>query len=473
MAQSKLTRRAAAAPRLLDVNPAQRQLAEGREARRHCPRSSHGARIGVDHNRDPLALLIASNADRLPELIPVRHSRMLESPFAFFRGSAALQAHDLTHTPHSGIRVQACGDCHLLNFGGFGTPERNLVFDINDFDETLPAPWEWDVKRLAVSFVLAARWRKFPAAVAQEAVMAAVSRYRGTMAASAKMPTLATWYAQITYTELEQQLRGQRKLAKRISAEAKQARRNTSEHVFHKLVNDSNGTLRIIDQPPLLYHPQFRDGKAEMLSFLKDYTATLRDEYKALMSRFTFVDGAIKVVGVGSVGTRCYVVLLLGEHGDPLFLQFKEARASVLEPYAGASMFRNHGQRVVTGQRMMQAVSDIFLGWARGTHGRDFYVRQLRDMKIAADLTNFNPSMLVLYARLCGWALAHAHAKTGASPRVAGYLGVSARFDEAIARYAAAYADQVERDYETFRVGARNGRVPTEISASTVATMIR
>jgi uncharacterized protein (DUF2252 family) len=451
---------------------AEEQLAEGRAARRRCPRSGHAEEIG-GHDRDLLALLTASNEDRLPELIPVRHSRMLESPFAFFRGSAVVQAHDLGRTPYSGIRVQACGDCHLLNFGGFGTPERNLVFDINDFDETLPAPWEWDVKRLAVSFVLAARWRNFSGNVAREAVLAGIGRYRETMAASADMSMLETWYAQITFDELEQQLRGDRKLAKQLASNVKRAMHNTSEHVFHKLVSNHDGTFRIIDQPPLLYHPAIHEGKGQTRLFLDTYMASLREEYRVLLSRYRFVDVAIKVVGVGSVGTRCYVVLLLGPHGDPLFLQIKEARPSVLEAFAGASAWRNHGERVVTGQRTMQAVSDIFLGWGRGEFGRDFYVRQLRDMKISADLTKFTPTMLVLYARLCGWALARAHAKVGAAPCIAGYLGGSSTFDEAIARYAPAYADQVERDYGAFRAAARSGRIPTETSSSATETMVR
>jgi uncharacterized protein (DUF2252 family) len=448
------------------------QLAAGRAARQRCPRSGHADAGRSD--RDPVALITASDADRVPELVPLRHSRMLESPFAFFRGAAAVQAYDLARTPQSGFQVQACGDCHLLNFGGFATPERNLVFDINDFDETLPAPWEWDVKRLTASLVLAARWHHFSSSAAGEIVTAAVAAYRERIVSAAQAPTLETWYAQITFAEIEQKVRGQAKLAKRLAAEVAEAQRNTSEHVFHKLVTDDNGVLRILDQPPLLYHPRFDDVLTRARSFLRHYETSLREEYRALFSRFKFVDAAFKVVGVGSVGTRCYVVLLLGAHGDPLFLQIKEAQSSVLERYAGASPWQNHGERVVTGQRMMQAVSDIFLGWARGADGRDFYVRQLRDMKLAPDPVSFDtPSLLRTYGELCGWALGRAHAKGGAAPRIAGYLGTGGAFASAIERYALDYADQVERDFTAFQAAARSGRIAIETSPSAIEAMIR
>jgi uncharacterized protein (DUF2252 family) len=443
---------------------AQRQRAEGKEQRRRCPRSSHGGEQGVRYDREAVELVIASNEDRLPDLVPIRHARMLESPFAFFRGSAVVQAHDLASTPRSGIRVQACGDCHLLNFGGFATPERNLIFDINDFDETLAGPWEWDVKRLATSLILAARWRNFPKSCASEAVTAAVARYREVMAKCEAMPTLETWYAEITFADLYKQLRSEPKLLTRLTRAIERAPHNTAEHVFHKLTSTSDGAPRIVDHPPLLYHPPDESVATEAASLLKRYPASLRDEYRALLARFELVDIAIKVVGVGSVGTRCYVVLLLGSHGDPLFLQVKEARQSVLEQFAGPSRWRNQGHRVVSGQRMMQGVSDIFLGWSRGPRGRDYYVRQLRDMKLAADLTVFDAETLVLYARLCGRTLARAHAKGGEAPRIAGYLGSSSAFDDAITRYALAYADQVERDYQAFQAAARNGRIPVDSS---------
>jgi len=445
------------------ATPIAEQLAAGREARRHCPRSSHGPGRRTRLDRDAVALLIESNDDRLADLVPVRHSRMLESPFAFFRGSAILQAHDLAQTPTSGIEVQACGDCHLMNFGGFASPERSLIFDINDFDETHLGPWEWDVKRLTVSLVLAARWRGFSPAVALEAATAAAGNYRAVMREYAGLATLETWYSQITFDDIAATVRDE-KAAKRLVSFVKVARSRTSEHTFHKLATGAGGTPHIVDQPPLLYHPPGVDVKAAAEPFLKRYAGTLRHEYQQLLARFRVVDAALKVVGVGSVGTRCYIVLLLGPHDDPLFLQVKEARHSVLERYVRRAAWKHQGERVVAGQRLMQAVSDIFLGWASGPGGRDFYVRQLRDMKIAADLSKHDAKMLIGYGRLCGRALARGHAKSGSAGRIAGYLGGSPTFDEAIARYSVTYADQVERDYGAFRAAARTGRIATEPS---------
>jgi uncharacterized protein (DUF2252 family) len=282
------------------------------------------------------------------------------------------------------------------------------------------------------------------------------------MAKCATMPTLETWYGEISFADLYKQLRGEPKLLTRLTEAVERAPQHTAEHVFQKLTSTSDGALRIVDHPPLLYHPPNDSVVTEAASFLKRYRASLRDEYRALLARFDLVDFAIKVVGVGSVGTRCYIVLMLGPHGDPLFLQVKEARTSVLEQFGGPSPWRNQGHRVVSGQRMMQGVSDIFLGWSRGPDGRDYYVRQLRDMKLAADLTAFDAETLVLYARLCGRTLARAHAKGGEAPRIAGYLGTSSTFDDAITRYALAYADQVECDYQAFQAAARNGRIPVQ-----------
>jgi len=475
MARRVARKQSRSAAKPATTTPAERQLAEGRDARRRCPRSSHAPARRVRHDRDPVELLIESDRGRLPELIPVRHSRMLESPFAFFRGSAVIQAHDLAQTPRSGIEVQACGDCHLLNFGGFATPERNLIFDINDFDETHRGPWEWDVKRLAVSLVLAARWRELSAAGAAGIVTAAVGRYRKSMREFAGLSTLETWYARVDFADILDQLRDHPKLAKQLAASVKVARSHTAEHTFHKLTRNDHGTPRIIDQPPLLYHPTGREEEQKVVvaKSLKEYAKTLRDEYQQLLARFRMVDAAIKVVGVGSVGTRCLIVLMLGEHGDPLFLQLKEARRSVIERHVAKSPWRNQGQRVVTGQRLMQTVSDIFLGWARGPAGRDYYVRQLRDMKCAADLTKYNADMLDQYGQLCARALARAHAKSGSAAAVSGYLGTGPAFDDAIARYAAAYADQVERDYAAFATAVRRGRIRTETSSGPVAELIR
>lgn len=451
--------------------PAAMRRDEGRALRQKCPRSSHAELRPAADGRDVVALLEASNEDRLPNLIPVRYSRMLESPFAFLRGSAVVQASDLAHSPVSGIEVQACGDAHLMNFGGFATPERNLVFDVNDFDETFPAPWEWDVKRLAASLVLAARWRGFSSGQAREAANGAVARYREAVVGYADMPTIDVWYSQIRYSDLVQQAQTDRQLARLLDRDITRAQKNTSEHVYGKITTTVNGAIRIVDQPPLLSHLT-QDLQAHGRGFLERYETTLREDYRALLGRFRTVDAALKVVGVGSVGTRCYIVLLLGEHGEPLFLQIKEARRSVLEAYAKPSRWRNNGERVVAGQHLMQAASDIFLGWARGPQGRDFYVRQLRDMKIAPELDHLDASGLTLYGRLCGRTLAHAHAKAGQAPPISGYLGSGTAFDDAIEKYALAYADQVERDYETFRGAARSGRIRTETSGSLVETMI-
>ena len=467
------TRRATEIAALAPARLIAEQLAAGHEARRRCPRSSHapGRRTRLD--RDAVALLIESNADRLPELVPVRHSRMLESPFAFFRGSAVVQAHDLAQTPNSGIEVQACGDCHLMNFGGFATPERNLIFDINDFDETHPGPWEWDVKRLAVSLVLAARWRGFSAETALEAATTSVGQYRKITRRYAGLGTLETWYSQITFDDIIASVHDNPKVAKRLASVVKMARSRTAEFTFNKLATDAGGTLRIVDQPPLIYHPPGVDPKSAAEPFLKRYATTMRHEYQMLLSRFRLVDAALKVVGVGSVGTRCYIALLLGPHDDPLFLQVKEARRSVIERHVGKSPWKHQGERVVAGQRLMQAVSDIFLGWVSGPGGRDFYVRQLRDMKVAADLTKQDARILVDYGRLCGHTLARAHAKSGAAGTIAGYLGGSPTFDDAVGRYAVAYANQVERDYAAFRAAARSGRIATETSETPVGALIR
>lgn len=451
--------------------PAAARRGEGRARRRHCPRSSHAGFQPAGDGRDVVALLEASNEDRLPNLVPVRYSRMLESPFAFFRGSANVHAYDLAKSPASGVEVQACGDSHVMNFGGFATPERNLVFDVNDFDETFPAPWEWDVKRLAASAVLAARWRGFSSGQARAAANGAVARYREAIAGYADMPTIEVWYSQIRFSDLLQQAQGDRQLARLLDRDITRAQKNTSEHVYGKLTTTVNGAVRIIDQPPLLSHST-QDLHAESRGFLERYEASLREDYRALFKRFRLVDAALKVVGVGSVGTRCYIVLMLGEHDEPLFLQIKEARRSVLEPYSKPSPFHHHGERVVAGQHLMQAASDIFLGWAHGPAGRQFYVRQLRDMKIAAELDQMDASGLALYGRLCGRALARAHAKAGQAPPIAGYLGSSTAFDDAIEKYALAYADQVERDYETFRAAVRSGRIHTETGASPAETMI-
>lgn len=447
----------------------------GKALRDKCPRPSHAKIVlGQGAKRDIVALIKASNEDRLENLVPIRHGRMLQSPFAFFRGTAAIQAHDLAGTPSSGIVVQACGDCHLMNFGGFATPERNIVFDINDFDETFRAPFEWDVKRLAASFVVAARYRGFRTSQAREIAVEAVASYRESMRRRAGTGVLEAWYSRITFDDVRKLARNSKEVRQRIDKKLAEARKQTSERVANKLTDWHDGVPRIIDQPPLLYHVDKKIMSDQVIAtFFKQYRATLAEERRILFDRFTVVDVALKVVGVGSVGTRCYVALLLAAPDDPLFLQVKEARRSVLEPYVKHAGAGHDGQRVVVGQRLMQSASDIFLGWARGPTGREFYVRQLRDMKVSAEIEAQSPPVMRAYARLCGQTLARAHDKAGDAAMIAGYLGSKDQFDEAIGDYAVAYADQVERDYAAFIKAIRSGRLKSDLSARQLETALR
>jgi len=438
---SKGAPQAEAAPSLRE---ARRQ--QGKALRKTCPRSSHAdAALGVG-DRDPLSLIEETDQDRLPNLLPIRFTRMAESAFAFFRGSAVLQAHDLQAAPSSGLIVQLCGDCHLMNFGGFATPERALVFDINDFDETLPGPFEWDVKRLATSFVLAARWLDFDADDARRTVTAVVAAYRTAMAHFSELSTLETWYAKISMDEVFQEFANDPKIVKLLKKSVEQAAEHTPEHVVHKISKVVDGKSRLGDQPPLLFHadPSELDLDRDVKPFFAKYRESLALDRQTLFDRFEIVDVVHKVVGVGSVGTRCYIVLFAGPQDDHLLLQVKEARRSVLEGRSGSSPFDNNGERIIVGQRLMQSASDIFLGWTGGLHGRDFYVRQLRDMKIAPNLTGYSPRILAAYGDLCGKALARAHAKAGDAATIAGYVGSTTALDDAIADYAATYVDQVE-----------------------------
>jgi uncharacterized protein (DUF2252 family) len=447
--------------------------AAGKALREKCPRLSHRKLVrGRGGKRDIVALIKASNEGRLENLVPIRHGRMLQSPFAFFRGGAAIQAYDLDKTPASGIEVQACGDCHLMNFGGFATPERSLVFDINDFDETLHAPFEWDVKRLAASFVVAARWRGFRRAEAREIAVQSVSSYREAMSKREENGVLEGWYSRITTDDVLALAGKDAELIGRVKKRISEAHERTSESVLQKLTAPSRGLPRIVDQPPLLFHqPQLTDRV--LAAFFKRYRATLPEERRDLFDRFKVVDIAMKVVGVGSVGTRCFVALFLAAPDDPLFLQIKEARRSVLEQFTSRSRHPHNGQRVVIGQRLMQSASDIFLGWSRGPRGRDFYVRQLRDMKIAPAVETMTPRVMSIFARLCGLALARAHDKAGDAAMIAGYLGSTDHFDEAIGDHAVAYADQVERDFETFAKAVRSGRLKSDLSASQLETILK
>jgi uncharacterized protein (DUF2252 family) len=468
------TAAATSAPLLAAPGQRASRKLRGKAMRKTCPRSSHADVILGQPERDPMALIEQSNKGRVETLLPIRFARMAESAFAFFRGTALLQAHDLKGTPSAGVTLQCCGDCHLMNFGGFATPERALVFDIDDFDETHPGPFEWDVKRLATSFVLAGRWLGFGDRETQELLQGLLAAYRTTQAQFAEMSVLETWYARITFDDLLHYTENNPKYLKQVRKAVEKATQNTSEHVFHKITTTVDGKPRIVDQPPLLYHadPSEFQVERDVLPFLANYRSTLRLDCQALFDRFQIVDGAYKVVGVGSVGTRCFIVLFVGNQDDHLFLQIKEAQPSVLEGLAGPAPFPNNGERVVTGQRLMQSASDIFLGWSHHNHG-DFYVRQMRDMKVVPNLVGYTPDMLTAYAGLCGRTLARAHAKSGEAATIAGYLGNGSAFDEAVAHYALAYADQVEKDYDQFKAAIGSGRFPTATLPSEIEQAIR
>jgi uncharacterized protein (DUF2252 family) len=412
---------------------------------------------------DIVQLLQESDADRIAGLIPVKYQRMAVSPFTFFRGAAILQARDLARTPVSGITVQACGDCHLANFGGYASPERELVFDINDFDETFPAPWEWDIKRLGASLVLAARDRNFSKTVAHEATRAAAASYRERMSEFAEMNVLDTWYATVNEDGLKEYFRNNKDMSARLAKKQKQARSQNSETVIPKLTEVVDGRRRIKDNPPTIYHFEeyAQNNEKGHAKFIAQYMQSLQPDRQQLFGRYQLQDSAIKVVGVGSVGTRCYLALLLADETDPLFLQVKEARRSVLESPRGKSRYAHQGFRVVEGQRLMQGASDIFLGWTR-TKTHDYYLRQFRDMKVSAEVETFRPSTLTAYAAMCGWALARAHAKAGDAAMIAGYLGTTDQFDNVLAQYSEAYADQAERDFEAFQGAIHSGRLSTE-----------
>ncbi len=439
------------------------RLAAGRTLRTTYPRSGQAKWHRAD-SVDALALIEESNAGRVPGLVPVRYGRMARSPFAFFRGCAIVQARDLLATPSTGVKVQLCGDCHVMNFGGFATPERNLIFDINDFDETYPGPWEWDVKRLAVSLVLAGRDRGFSKEVARDAVRGAVASYREKLFEYAQLSPLEVWYARIGFADLSGFFRRNADVIGSLESVERYAGGRTSEAIFPKLTAIADGHATILDDPPLVYHfhQYVEEWDAMIHAFFERYRRTLIADRQRLFEHYAFQDIAVKVVGVGSVGTRCAVALFLADGIDPLFLQIKEARRSVLESPSSPPLFAHQGERVVTGQRVMQAASDIFLGWTEVPGSQDYYVRQLRDMKVSVDVDAFRARTLIDYGAVCGWALARAHAKAGDAATVAGYLGRADRFDRAVARYAGAYADRVERDFAEFKSAIRSGRFPVE-----------
>jgi len=437
------------------------RLKAGRALRAKVPRKAHGVWKAPSNRPDPVRLLMDSDQGRIAKLLPIRYGRMSKSPFTFLRGAAAIMAFDLAQTPTTRLRVQACGDCHIMNFGGFATPERNLIFDINDFDETLPAPWEWDLKRLTTSVEVAGRSAGFRSGNRETAVRAAVRSYRQHMAEYSTMPTLDVWYEHIDLKSLIKRMPEAQYRKQSANDIAKARKKMMPSHVYPSLANGKKGEIK--DDPPLIYHepkqhkPAYR-RKAE-LSF-KRYRECLFPAYRVLFDRYTLRDIALKVVGIGSVGTYCEIALFTDSENDPLFLQVKEARASVLERYARASAFATHGERVVVGQRLMQAASDIFLGWTVGLETRrDFYVRQLRDMKVRMPLDTADPSVLAYFAEACGWALARAHARSGDPAMIAGYIGSNARFDDAIVKFAEKYADQTESDYEVLQKAIKAGRI--------------
>ena len=449
--------------------PPSERTALGRAARKRVPRVDH-ASFEPARDRDPIAILAAQEEDRLQDLVPLRHERMAELAFTYYRGTPAVMAFDLATTPRTGIIVQASGDAHLSNFGLFASPERTLVFDANDFDETLPAPWEWDVKRLTTSVVIAGRSRGFSVAQNRQAAMTTVRSYRQWMDRYAGMSLMAVWYASITESDIREaaeatgRLRGREGATRRMSLEAifSKARQRDGMRAFEKLTAVVDGRRVILDDPPVITHVDLQGlgGPAALEKVFDDYRATMPENRRAFLERYRFVDFALKVVGVGSVGTRCYVLVLQGrDENDPLILQAKEASASVLAPYVDKSAHANHAERVVVGQQQMQATPDILLGWTRGPAGRDFYLRQLWDMKGSVDITMMEPGGLGLYGAICGWSLARAHAVTGDAVAIAAYLGTSDKFDGAIADFAETYATVNERDHADYVAAIEAGRV--------------
>ena len=449
------------------------RVARGKQARKDVPRRSNAGFTPAPDRRDPISVLEDQASSRVPELLPIRYGRVASSPFAFFRGAAAIMAMDLAPLPTSGLRVQACGDAHLANFGIYNSPDRRLVFDLNDFDETLPGPWEWDVKRLVASLVVAGRHNGFDDDVNADIVRDTVQHYRTSMAAFGGMTNLHLWYARLEVDSLLEAVRSRRSPAqlKRMQRDGARIAGRDNAQAFAKLTEVVDGRARFRSEPPLVVPIDELLGDIggewihrEAQRMLDEYSSTLEDDRRHLVLQYRFEDLARKVVGVGSVGTRAWVALLLGRDGaDPLLLQFKEAQESVLEPYLGASQYDQHGHRVVAGQRLMQAASDIFLGWYRGVGidgvERTFYARQLRDGKGSVDLLNLEPGSMRIYAEMCAWTLARAHARSGARIAIASYVGTSRVLDDALADFAVAYAHQNERDHSALVAAIDSGRI--------------
>ena len=448
--------------------PAERKQ-KGKAIRKTVPRSSHADWSPPADRTDPVDLITGQDKERLQWLVPIRHSRMAVSAFTFYRGAAKVMAADLAGTPATGLSAQICGDAHLSNFGSFASPEREQLFDINDFDETLPGPWEWDLKRLATSFVLAGHDNDFKTKDITPIVTQSVASYRQAMAKFAASGTMDTWYAHISVQQIADAL-PKAKDRKQVTKSAAKARSKDSLKAVSKLTHEVDGQLRILSQPPLLIplSDVSDQDKAESLrkdvhQSLSGFRSTLTDDRKHVLDQFHIVDIALKVVGVGSVGTRCMIVLFVGkDDGDPLFLQIKEATDAVVEDYLPKSTYPLHGQRVVEGQRLMQAYGDIFLGWSVKSSGHQYYWRQFHDMKGSADVAGMNPRRMNTYAKICGAALAHAHARSGDSIAIAGYLGSGDTFERAVTKFAFAYADQNQQDYETFKTAIATGQIEAE-----------
>ena len=441
----------------------QQAFAEGRAQRKNVPRSAQGVWNAPADRADPVAILLATSTSRLPHLLPLRYGRMSRSPFAYMRGAAAMMAADLATTLVTGIRVQACGDCHLGNFGAFASPERRVLFDITDFDETAPAPWEFDVKRLAVSFVLLARQQGYSEATAREVTLKMLSAYRNRLREFAALSPLEIWYY-IIDSEILIKTAPDKATRLRRQRFEKRARARTADKLLGRLMVERNGRIEFVDQLPAI--ARLEPGgelDTKFRAALARYPASLSDDRRFLLAQYHLDDLAFKVVGVGSVGTRCAVALYVSPAGHRLVLQVKEACPSVLEPFVGKPPFAHHGQRVVVGQRLMQCASDIFLGWASDDGGHHYYVRQLRDMKTNLAMDDFVGQVLFNFADMCGWALARAHAKSGQAPRLSGYVGSSDQLDEAVVSFAFAYADQCEKDFESLQQAIRDGRIPVEI----------
>ncbi|MBX7160465.1 MAG: DUF2252 domain-containing protein [Acidimicrobiia bacterium] len=449
---------------LLAARPTRQESYEaGRSRRKALARSAHAELTVPAADRDPLAILAHQDETRLSDLVPIRYGRMVPTPFTFLRGAAAVMAHDLAASPHTGLVVQLCGDAHLSNFGAYAGPDRRLVFDLNDFDETLPGPFEWDLKRLTASLVVAARDNGFPGDAGPAAAAEAVRSYREAITHFASIPMMDTWYQRMEAESIMDMAGESADVHQRVERAVKKASRRTSLQAFEKLTAVVDGRRRIVADPPLvvpLEEDELPGITRRVSAAFEEYRTSLAGDRRHLLDRFRYVDLARKIVGVGSVGTRCLILLLEDDSGAPLFLQAKEADRSVLEAHLPASRYRNHGRRVVEGQRLMQATSDIFLGWSHDAEGEvDFYFRQLRDMKYSGDIASLIPETFLRYAALCGAVMARAHARSGDAAAISGYVGKGGTFDSAISSWAVAYADQTERDHEMLVEAVADGRV--------------